>query len=157
MNKKEFLDGLRQSLEGEVDSSVIDQNIQYYQHYISSQGGMDEESIVEELGSPRLIAKTIIESERAAKQKGYYKGSGASHSTYYQTEEDKDNHQNTRNNKNGSSFHLTWTQKISLIIIVVILILVVVFISRLLIGLLFAFGVPILLILLLMALFKKRN
>lgn len=155
MNKKEFLDGLRQSLEGEVSSSVIDQNISYYHDYISSTED-EEERIIEKLGDPRLLAKTIIESERAARQKGYYKGSDSSHSYYHNSQEEESKDQHTNSNS-GSMFRLTWSQKISLIITIVIVLVVLVVIGKMIIGFLFAFGVPIILILLLMALFKKRS
>lgn len=157
MNKKEFLEDLRQSLEGEVSSSVIDQNIQYYNQYISSKTVDDEERIIEELGNPRLIAKTIIESERAARQKGYYRGADSFHTNYQTTDEDDSDSKDSNSRNSGAMFHLSWMQKISLIITIVIIIIILILIGKMIIGFLFAFGVPIILILLLMALFKKRS
>ena len=63
MNKEEFLNILRQSLSGEVANQIIDQNVRYYDSYISAQTLQEEAEIIDRLGDPRLIAKTIIEAE----------------------------------------------------------------------------------------------
>ena len=62
MRKTEFLQELREALDGEVSASVIQSNISYYDQYISQEAakGRREEEVIEEIGSPRLIAKTII-------------------------------------------------------------------------------------------------
>ena len=63
MRKTEFLQELREALDGEVSASVIQSNISYYDQYISQEAakGRREEEVIEEIGSPRLIAKTIID------------------------------------------------------------------------------------------------
>lgn len=68
MRKAEFLQELREALSGEVSASVIQENIAYYDSYISGQiaSGRSEEAVIDEIGSPRLIAKTIIDSQEAA-------------------------------------------------------------------------------------------
>lgn len=85
MRKTEFLQELREALDGEVSASVIQSNISYYDQYISQEAakGRSEEEVIEEIGSPRLIAKTIIESS----QGGSYAsrdaaGSGRTASSY---------------------------------------------------------------------------
>ena len=64
MRKTEFLQELREALDGEVSASVIQSNISYYDQYIRQEAakGRREEEVIEEIGSPRLIAKTIIDS-----------------------------------------------------------------------------------------------
>lgn len=64
MNKEEFLQTLRQALAGEVPQRIIDDNIRYYDGYIRDEvnKGSSEWSVLEELGDPRLIAKTIIDA-----------------------------------------------------------------------------------------------
>ncbi|MBO5291822.1 MAG: DUF1700 domain-containing protein [Lachnospiraceae bacterium] len=66
MTKKEFLDKLRIALNGKVHYSVIQENIEYYETYISMQvrKGRMEEEVLAELGDPRLLAKTIIEAQK---------------------------------------------------------------------------------------------
>ena len=66
MEKIEFLNGLRQTMIGEVDQKVIDDNIRYYDDYIMMEArkGKAEEEVLETLGDPRLIAKTIIDTNQ---------------------------------------------------------------------------------------------
>lgn len=70
MTKTEFLDTLRLKLAGEVSASEIDSTIRYYDEYISEtvQKGQPESQVLEELGSPLLIARTIIDT--SARQEG---------------------------------------------------------------------------------------
>lgn len=68
MKKEEFLEGLRNALMGEVSPAVIQENLQYYKEYIQSETskGQDESVVLEELGDPRLIAHTIIDTTPGA-------------------------------------------------------------------------------------------
>ena len=77
MRKTEFLQELREALDGEVSASVIQSNISYYDQYISQEAakGRSEEEVIEEIGSPRLIAKTIIDSSEGAGESS--QGAGA--------------------------------------------------------------------------------
>ena len=58
MTKQEFLSGLETALSGEVSQQVFLENMRYYQGYIEDelQKGRSEAEVLEELGSPRLIA-----------------------------------------------------------------------------------------------------
>ena len=68
MNKDEFLRRLEEALSGEVPASVIRDNLNYYADYLSQELGkgrtMDE--IIEEIGEPNIVARTIIDSAEAA-------------------------------------------------------------------------------------------
>lgn len=66
MNKMEFLDQLRQSLNGKVDAGMISDNLRYYEEYIDGQlmQGKAETEVMATLGSPRLIARTILDANR---------------------------------------------------------------------------------------------
>ena len=59
MTRKQFMGELRSSLEGIVSPMVVQQNIDYYENYINEQirSGKTEAEILNELGSPRLIAQ----------------------------------------------------------------------------------------------------
>lgn len=61
MSKQEFLDGLRRSLSSINDYTFVNDTISYYENYIESQirMGRMETEVMEELGDPRLIAKSI--------------------------------------------------------------------------------------------------
>lgn len=72
MEKADFLNVLRQTLAGEVEQKIIDDNIRYYDDYIMMEvkKGRTENSVLETLGDPRLIAKTIIETKRSSIEQG---------------------------------------------------------------------------------------
>jgi len=64
MTKADFLNTLQTKLMGEITAPEIESTIRYYEEYISeavNQGGSEEE-VLYELGDPRLIAKTIIDT-----------------------------------------------------------------------------------------------
>ena len=65
MTKEEFLEQLEDALVGEVPNSVIYDNKRYYERYFFSEmkQGRTEQEILEELGSPRLIARTFIDMQ----------------------------------------------------------------------------------------------
>lgn len=79
MTKEAFLEQLEEALIGEVPNSVIYDNKRYYERYFFSEMklGRTEAEILEELGNPRLIARTIIDMQGDAKQQyresTYYK------------------------------------------------------------------------------------
>ncbi|MBO5094987.1 MAG: DUF1700 domain-containing protein [Lachnospiraceae bacterium] len=67
MTKFEFTESLRKALSGRVNYTVVNDNVAYYEAYIDTEvkKGRNEREVLEELGDPRLIAKTIIEAEKA--------------------------------------------------------------------------------------------
>ena len=83
MSKHEFLEKLRQALTGKVSSSVVAENINYYEDYINVEvrKGRSEEEVLNQLGDPRLIARTIVETSGGSQSsEGTRGGSG----TYYE-------------------------------------------------------------------------
>lgn len=78
MNKEEFLQGLQNALSGEVPPEVVRDNLRYYDDYMRTerQKGRAEAEILEELGDPRLIARTIIDTTPGAGNGGFaeYRG-----------------------------------------------------------------------------------
>ena len=64
MTKNEFLDKLRVALTGKVSSALVEENMTYYKEYIDSQVrmGRSEREVMEMLGDPRLIARTIVQT-----------------------------------------------------------------------------------------------
>ena len=73
MNRVEFLEGLNEALKGEVDSKEYQETIKYYSDYIEAKmrEGLSEEEVVESLGYPRLIAKSILQArENKSKESG---------------------------------------------------------------------------------------
>ena len=70
MSKQEFINILRTSLNGQVPSAVVSENVTYYEDYINSQirMGRTEQEVLQSLGNPRLIAKSIIDASKAVGQ-----------------------------------------------------------------------------------------
>ena len=62
MNKGMFLERLRVSLSGKVSAGIVEENVAYYEDYINTQVrmGNTEEAVLNSLGDPRLLAKTIV-------------------------------------------------------------------------------------------------
>ena len=77
MKKKEFMKELKEALDGNVSSQTYYDTVNYYEGYFEKERGKgkSEEEICNSLGSARIIAKTIIDTE----------GKGAS-GRYYDTE-----------------------------------------------------------------------
>lgn len=67
MNRDIFIDTLRRSLYGKIDDYTLADHVQYYENYIAQEmsGGRSEQEVLEELGDPRLIARTILEAAEA--------------------------------------------------------------------------------------------
>ena len=70
MKKTEFLKELEAALRGEVSPELVSENLRYYDNYISQETskGRSEEEVTEEIGSPRLIARTIIDTSGGIRQ-----------------------------------------------------------------------------------------
>ena len=70
MEKTEFLDQLRMSLNGKLEPQDVNENLRYYEDYINTQVrmGRSEAEVMEALGSPRLIARTITDASGIATQ-----------------------------------------------------------------------------------------
>lgn len=75
MNRTEFMNKLRMALSGALPYTLVEENIKYYEDYMDMElsKGKSEEEILEQLGDPRLIAKTIIEANKAEDSSVSYK------------------------------------------------------------------------------------
>lgn len=92
MNKQEFLEGLQHALSGEVPPEVVRENMRYYDDYIQTelQKGRSEADVMGELGDPRLIARTIIDTTPGAGEEVVYEtyeSSGTGSDSRRRTEE----------------------------------------------------------------------
>lgn len=68
MSQNEFLSTMRSALSGKVPANIIEENIRYYEDYIGTQmrQGKTEAEVLDALGDPRLLARTIIEANKHA-------------------------------------------------------------------------------------------
>ncbi|MGN8631159.1 DUF1700 domain-containing protein [Blautia sp. HCP3S3_G3] len=76
MNRTEFLEILREQLSGEMPEGSVAAHIRYYHDYFEEQmkKGRSESEILQELGDPRLIARTLLDTDPQSDQAVY--GSG---------------------------------------------------------------------------------
>lgn len=90
MSKQEFIDRLRTALNGRIAPNQVQENVDYYEDYINTQirKGRSEEEVLNSLGDPRLIAKTIVEtsgnSGNGAYERTDYRNTGYQDTSYYQ-------------------------------------------------------------------------
>ena len=81
MNKYEFITNLQRHPTGKVTPEKLQEITQYYKDYIDSEirKGKSEEEVLAMLGDPRLLAKSIAETEGRA-------GAGGGAKTFYEEE-----------------------------------------------------------------------
>lgn len=158
MTKQEFLNNLRESLYTEVTSIEIENNIHYYSDYIDNEirNGKREEEVMESLGDPRLIARTIIETSRINK--------GNKPTSDYSYDQEDNSTTQRSNNDNGSYYNRTYQfngrmplkYKVIGITAIILIFFLLIFVARVAIIILLKFGVPILLVYLLVKVLKGR-
>lgn len=70
MKQEEFLTSFQEALTGNVPDRMIQDNMIYYRSYINKQlqNGKTEEDVLRSLGNPRLLAKTIIDTNKFASE-----------------------------------------------------------------------------------------
>lgn len=77
MTKEQFIMELEQCLQGEVSAYELSDSLTYYRQYFEDEmrNGKSEEQVIKELGSPRLIARSIIDArgieENGSNNSGY--------------------------------------------------------------------------------------
>ena len=161
MRKAEFLKELEASLKGEIPAGAVSDNLRYYDNYISQEvaKGRSESEVIEEIGSPRLIAKTIIDTSGAGEYgepgkfllPGYgSQGFGREYDTGYDRQE-----------KQRTGFHYfnlnKWYWKFLIFAVVILVMISVLSIIGGIFALLFRYATPILIILLIWSLFRNSR
>ena len=119
MNRTEFLDTLRSQLSGQMHEGKVAAHVRYYEDYIQSQvrSGRDEQQVLDELGDPRLIARTLLDTDVDNGQLDYEE-----YSTY---SDDKQNTQSSsRNHVHVWRFDTWYSKLLGILILLIILFLV---------------------------------
>ena len=144
MNRKEFLEILRSQLAGQMQEGKA-AHIRYYEDYIQSQvrGGRSEQEVLQELGDPHLIAKTLIDTDDGSTQEDY--GEYSSYGSSYGNETELPHQQEKRWKKVIDLS--TWHGRAVVIIVLLILI----------IGVAIPFFIILAIILYFLSWLKKRN
>ncbi len=159
MDKKEFLEKLTMALAGQVSRSVIEENIRYYENYITEETrkGNSLHQVLEALGDPRLIAKSIIDANGGGSDMaGVYEDSDSGdHGTTPFREQEE-----SRDSRFGGGFHGFHLSGFWAILLILVIITCVLMIVGTIIGGIFMLIrpilVPLLLFCLLYSLIKRR-
>lgn len=124
MEKREFLEKLARALAGQVPQTVIEENLSYYDRYLSEEAakGKTMHQVLEELGDPRLIAKSIIDANGGgSNMAGVYEDESSSFDGFEAYQEERE-----PGAGRFRSFHLNGFWAMLLIIVVFSLVLVLV-------------------------------
>ena len=153
MTRQKFLQELQLALQGQLSQTAVNENIRYYDNYIMEeiQKGNSEEAVVERLGNPRLIAKTLIDT---TEQFGGTAGGEFQSEDYKETESGR-GFRAGYSQERGWDIRLgglklnSWYGKLLLVVVAVLVIVVVANVVAFLLPIL----VPIIVILLICSLF----
>lgn len=106
MSRREFVELLTDTLVGRVPGALVSEKADFYRRYITDRAketGKTEADIIEELGPPELIARTIIDAYEA--EYGVY--SGEEESSYASFKDTKERRQDSdEETRGGRIFHL---------------------------------------------------
>ena len=146
MSKTEFLDILYNQLSGRMPEGSVAAHVQYYRNYIEDeqQKGRTETDILNDLGDPRLIARTLLDTEVGA-------GNPQNGSTYSAIYNEADSYYNKYDSSDSARGHVkkhsfkldlsTWYGKVAVILIAAVVLLLLVTILGVLIPVMIVAGV----------------
>ena len=146
MSKTEFLDILYNQLSGQMPEGSVAAHVQYYRNYIEDeqQKGRTETDILNELGDPRLIVRTLLDTEVGA-------GNPQNGSTYSAIYNEADSDYNEYDSSDSARGHVkkhsfkldlsTWYGKVAVILIAAVVLLLLVTILGILIPVVIVAGV----------------
>ncbi len=150
MKLQDFLEELKDALDGEIPPTQIEVNLKYYRDYVKQreQQGKTEEEILNELGEPRLIARTIIDTSHLNKN---------TEKKYNTTYQKKDSYTDTENPDLSSNvYHMPlWLFKVIAIIVILLIISILFWIGGMAVKLILKIGIPLLIIYLLYSVIKE--
>lgn len=155
MDRNEFVSTLRAALTGAVSPAVVEDNVRYYQNYISQEiaSGKSEKEILDGLGDPRLIARTIIDTQGD----GSYESSQTY--TYYDDEPEEQKGFHAEINDEGGidikykKFNFnTWYGKLLVAVVIIAVIVLIGAIIGGILSLVLPFLIPVVIVLLLVRL-----
>ncbi|MCD8020465.1 MAG: DUF1700 domain-containing protein [Clostridiales bacterium] len=118
---EDFFRELEECLRGEVSDTELRDAIDYYHEYFREQrsGGKTDEEILSSLGSPRLIARSIIDAREAAEeqQQARYYNDGYSADAPYEEYSDEE-----RSDEEQKGFDGNKIKAILLLIVILVII-----------------------------------
>lgn len=149
MTKKEFLDKLREALSNDLAEPAVRENLEYYDVYMTDEieRGRSEEELVEEMGDPWMIARTIIDTSEPVDMKMNY---------VYEEEQSYNNRQDSYERRTGFFRGGGWKFAVILLGFIGVLIAVLAVVGGI-ISLVAPILVPILVIMFIIRLFGRRE
>ena len=107
MTRQEFIEQLRIALQGTIPQEKINEHLRYYDNYIMEEArkGRTEEQVIELLGDPRLIAKTLAMTDTSGRA-------------------EETGRQSQREQKSGFRWN-SWYGRVLFIIIAILLVVIV--------------------------------
>ena len=143
MNKKEFLDILYEQLSGQMPEGNVAAHVQYYRNYIEDAvtQGRTETEVLNELGDPRLIARTLLDTDSTAS--GNPQTTGSYSEPYTDNSYNDDSRSGSKKVK-SRSFHIdlsTWYGKLAVILIAAVVIILLCTVLSVLIPVMIIFGI----------------
>ena len=156
MTRIEFLQQLRQALENDLSGSVVQENVDYYNQYISDEvrKGKSEEEVLRMLGDPWILARTVIDAQDGTDRSTVYEAGG---STYTDYESGRSTQQESGGQKmHGFGFD-TWWKKLLAVLAVIMVIVIIFSIITGIVSVLAPIVVPIIVIMIVIRLIRGRR
>lgn len=148
MRSSDFLLSLKKALENELSASQVQEQVEYYRNYIKEEvkSGKSEQEVLEMLGDPWAIAKTILIEEEM---------NGAKERTEQESEWSEE--KPTEKSQKLHIFGLdTWWKKALLILGVAVVIFLIISTILGIVSFLLPIVLPIILIVAIFNLFRKK-
>lgn len=148
MMKEEFLEKLQHELSSELEPYKVQENIRYYAQYIQEEmnNGKTESEVLEMLGDPWVLSKTIIDAQDGTDEEVVYEA---------QRYEYRNREQELNDNPKTKVFMVSRWRVILTLLGVLLLIFAVLSLITGLIGLLLPVIIPILIVVLIIRLIQK--
>ena len=153
MSRREFLETLRGQLTGQMAQGKAAAHVRYYEDYIQSQvrSGRSEADVLAELGDPRLIARTLIDTDDGTE---VYDESGYAEESYGSDDYAGNSTRNAAGKTKSFKLDLsTWYGKAIVIAIAVIIVILLATVLVAVAPFVITFGI----VLCLISWFKKRR
>ena len=160
MNRGDFIKQLEEALVGELHPSIINENLSYYNNYIleETKKGKSEAEVLDSLGDPWVIGKTIIQTQGSGGGFGVPDDGLESNVEYYSDSTREDYRRNRQPYMKVHHFGLSsWKLKLAIIAAVVLVVGIVIAVIVGVLYLLAPILVPLIVILVLIRLFRRRG
>lgn len=164
MKKNDFLVELRRALEAELPHEELMNHLAFYEEFIEKEmaQGKSEKEVLDSLGNPRLIAKTIIDTYKLGKGPFAKETNGAHNHFYDESEDNMSGRRNQEDTEQGNVFHyivsrIPWYYKVAGAFALIIILFIFICIGGILLSLALKIGLPLLLLWLLLSFFVRQR